>query len=160
MDVAILHWPTEEPRRCEMQRRDEPRLLLVDATAPAPVISDLLEDWVRLPTSNQDFKARVDGLRLRCGSRIEAVLSLDADGLLHYGDRWVSLPPIEAALTTALLEREGAVVSRDDLLVAGWPDEEPSRNVLDVHVLRLRRRLEPLRVAIRTIRSRGYVLER
>jgi hypothetical protein len=29
-----------------------------------------------------------------------------------------------------------------------------------VHVLRLRRRLSPLRLAIRTVRSRGYLLER
>jgi DNA-binding response OmpR family regulator len=160
MDVAILHWPNEEQRRCEMQRRDVPRLLLVDVTAPAPVISDPFEDWVRLPTTEQDIKARVDGLTLRCQSRAEARLTLDGDGLLHHGDRWVSLPPIEAALITALLEREGAVVSREELLLAGWPDEDPSRNVLDVHVLRLRRRLEPLDLAIRTVRSRGYVLER
>ena len=80
--------------------------------------------------------------------------------MLRLGDRWVSLPPVEARLTAALLERFGAVVSRDALARSGWPGGSPGRNALDVHVLRLRRRLSPLRLAIRTVRSRGYLLER
>ena len=60
----------------------------------------------------------------------------------------------------AMLERFAAVVSREALARAGWPDGAPGRNALDVHMLRLRRRLGPLRLVIRTVRSRGYVLER
>jgi DNA-binding winged helix-turn-helix (wHTH) protein len=59
-----------------------------------------------------------------------------------------------------MLERYGAVVSRDALSRAGWPQGAPGRNALDVHVLRLRRRLGPVGLAIRTVRSRGYLLER
>ena len=51
------------------------------------------------------------------------------------------LPPVEARLTRLLLDRLGAVVSREALAKAGWPDGAPGRNALDVHVLRLRRRL-------------------
>ena len=80
--------------------------------------------------------------------------------MLRVGDRWVSLPPVEARLTEALLDRFGAVVSRDALARSGWPGGSPGRNALDVHVLRLRRRLSPLQLAIRTVRSRGYLLER
>ncbi len=86
--------------------------------------------------------------------------ALDDDGVLRLGDRWVSLPPVEARLTAALLDRYGAVVSRDALARAGWPAGAPGRNALDVHMLRLRRRLSPLALAIRTVRSRGYLLER
>ncbi len=68
--------------------------------------------------------------------------------------------PVEARLTEALLGRIGAVVSRDALSRAGWPAGAPGRNALDVHVLRLRRRLSGLGLAIRTVRSRGYLLER
>jgi DNA-binding response OmpR family regulator len=60
---------------------------------------------------------------------------------------------------SALLDRAGAVVSRDTLARAGWPDGAPGRNALDVHVLRLRRRVDPLGLVIRTVRSRGYLLE-
>ena len=84
---------------------------------------------------------------------------LDDDGVLRIGRSWVSLPPVEARLTAALLDRLGAVVSREALARAGWPDGAPGRNALDVHVLRLRRRLGTVGLAIRTVRSRGYLLE-
>jgi DNA-binding response OmpR family regulator len=102
----------------------------------------------------------VDGLQRRTEARVDPAPALDDDGVLRLGDRWVSLPPVEARLTAALLDRYGAVVSRDALARAGWPAGAPGRNALDVHMLRLRRRLSPLALAIRTVRSRGYLLER
>jgi DNA-binding response OmpR family regulator len=51
------------------------------------------------------------------------------------------------------------VVRRDLLAQAGWPEGAPGRNALDVHVLRLRRRIAPVGLAIKTVRSRGYLLE-
>ena len=80
--------------------------------------------------------------------------------MLRLGDAWVALPPIEVRLTALLLERFGKVVGRSELLARGWPESEPSRNVLDVHVLRLRRRIEPLGLSIRTVRRRGYAIDR
>ena len=59
----------------------------------------------------------------------------------------------------ALIERYAAVVSRDQLARSGWPVGAPGRNALDVHVLRLRRRIAPLGLAIKTVRSRGDLLE-
>ena len=112
-----------------------------------------------MPADDVDVDARLDGLRRRSQARVARRPALDADGVLRLADRWVSLPPVEARLTTALLDRYGAVVSRDTLGRAGWPAGAPGRNALDVHVLRLRRRLTPLDLAIRTVRSRGYLLE-
>jgi DNA-binding response OmpR family regulator len=60
---------------------------------------------------------------------------------------------------SALLDRFGSVVSRDALSKAGWPNGTGGRNALDVHVLRLRRRLDAVGLAIRTVRARGYLLE-
>jgi DNA-binding response OmpR family regulator len=40
-----------------------------------------------------------------------------------------------------------------------WPDGLPSRNALDVHMVRLRRRIAELSLEIRTVRSRGYLLQ-
>jgi DNA-binding response OmpR family regulator len=131
----------------------------VERGAP-PIPTDELEDWIRLPADDLDLRVRVEALRRRTDSDAGAVPVLDDDGVLRLGDRWVSLPPVEARLTHALLERFGAVVSRDALARSGWPGGSPGRNALDVHVLRLRRRLAPLRLAIRTVRSRGYLLER
>ncbi|MBA3280761.1 MAG: winged helix-turn-helix transcriptional regulator, partial [Acidimicrobiia bacterium] len=81
------------------------------------------------------------------------------NGLLRINGRWVSLPPVEHRLMVVLLDRYRAVVSREALARAGWPDGIPGRNVLDVHIVRLRRRLAPLELSIQTVRSRGYLLE-
>nr|WP_283251106.1 winged helix-turn-helix domain-containing protein [Rhabdothermincola salaria] len=134
-------------------------MLLVDPDQPPPVVTDPVEDWVRLPASDDDVQARVRTLLHRSGRPLEGRPTLDPDGVLRHGDAWVSLPPVEARLMSALLGRFGAVVSREQLARAGWPQGAPGRNALDVHMLRVRRRIAPLALVIRTIRSRGYLLE-
>ena len=158
-DVTVLRWPEERRRREDLAERGRARLLLVDVDAPPPIAADPLEDWVREPAGDLDVRARMEGLRLRLEQTLELVPELDDDGVIRFGERWAPLPPVEARLTRALVTRFGAVVSRAELSAAGWPHGAPGRNALDVHVLRLRRRLEPVRLAIRTVRSRGYLLE-
>jgi DNA-binding response OmpR family regulator len=51
------------------------------------------------------------------------------------------------------------VVSREVLSERTWPEGIRGRNALDVHMLRLRRRVAEVGLAIRTVRSRGYLLE-
>jgi Transcriptional regulatory protein, C terminal len=160
VDVVLLRWPAEQLRRDELRSEGRPRLLLLEDGAVPPVAPDELEDWIRVPAGEVDLRARVDVLRRRVEAKVDPAPDLDDDGVLRLGDRWVSLPPVEARLTAALLDRYGAVVSRDALARAGWPAGSPGRNALDVHMLRLRRRLSPLARAIRTVRSRGYLLER
>jgi DNA-binding winged helix-turn-helix (wHTH) protein len=118
-----------------------------------------MEDWIRIPTDEGDINARVAGVLARTRSHAGVEPTLDDHGVLRVGDRWTSLPPVESRLVSALLERTGTVVSRDALARAGWPEGAPGRNALDVHVLRLRRRLAAVGLAIRTVRSRGYLLE-
>ncbi len=154
----LIRWPRETERRALLAATQTPRLLLVELGEP-PDPEDCLEDWVRVPASEADVRARVAGLSARANQHVSAAPQLDGDGVLRFGERWVSLPPVETRLTGALLERFGAVVSRETLGRAGWPEGAPGRNALDVHVLRLRRRLEPVNLAIRTVRSRGYLLE-
>jgi Transcriptional regulatory protein, C terminal len=159
VEVPLVHWPAEQDRREELRRSAQPRLLLVERGAP-PIPTDELEDWIRLPADDLDLRVRVEALRRRTDVDRGSAPLLDDDGVLRVGDRWVSLPRIEARLVAALLDRFGAVVSREALARSGWPGGSPGRNALDVHVLRLRRRLSPLGLAIRTVRSRGYLLER
>lgn len=155
----MLRWPDERREREELAKLGKARLLLVDVDSAPPVAADPLEDWVRVSAGDLDVRARLEGLRLRLEQTLELVPELDEDGVIRFGERWAPLPPVEARLTSALVRKFGAVVSRDDLSAAGWPEGAPNRNALDVHVLRLRRRLQPVRLAIRTVRSRGYLLE-
>ena len=159
VDVVLLRWPLEHDRRNELHRAGQPLLLLVEDGTDPPVAASELEDWIRVPARRATCRrgSRVCGLE---PSRGAAAPELDLDGVLRLDGSWVALPPVEARLTGALLDRFGAVVSRDALAKAGWPDGAPGRNALDVHMLRLRRRVAPLALVIRTVRSRGYLLER
>lgn len=142
----------------ELRAAGVPRLLLVGPASAPPESTDPLEDWVRLPAEDRDVRARVATLESRAalgGVRP----SLDEDGLLRYRDHWVSLSPVERLLAGALVERYGAVVGREALSKQAWPDGAPTRNALDVHILRLRRRIAELGLEIRTVRSRGYLLQ-
>ena len=159
VEVVVVRWPHEADRRARLEGDGVPRLLLVEDGVPPPLVEDPLEDWVRVPAQELDVRARLDTLALRVRRAAPVVPTLDDDGVVRFNGAWASLPPVEARLTAVLLERFGAVVSRDALARAGWPEGTPGRNALDVHVLRLRRRLLPVGLVIRTVRSRGYLLE-
>lgn len=158
--MVLVRWPLETDRRQRLGDLGVARLLLVDDGTTPPLVVDPLEDWVRVPADEAEVQARLATLTARAATRAPDHPTLDGDGVLRFDGRWTSLPPVEARLTEALLERFGAVVGRDTLADAGWPDGAPGRNALDVHVLRLRRRIEPVGLVIRTVRSRGYLLER
>lgn len=137
-----------------------PRLLVVDGDADPPVTLDCLEDWSRAGAPDADLRARLTALEARAGIHREPAPILDDDGVLRFDELWVALPPVEARLASLLVERFGAVVSRDSLSRAGWPNTPTGRNALDVHILRLRRRIHRVGLSIRTVRSRGYLMER
>jgi len=157
-DVVLIRWPEEEARLEYLRATGAPRLLLVGENLAAPSSIDPLEDWIRLPAAEDDLRARVATLAARAG---QSVLSptVDGDGLLRYRGRWVTLSPVERALAAALVDRFGAVVGRDTLVRRAWPGGSPTRNALDVHMLRLRRRISALGLEVRTVRARGYLLQ-
>jgi DNA-binding winged helix-turn-helix (wHTH) protein len=159
VDVELVRWPIDDELRGHLAANGQARLLLVEGGTEAPIPVDLLEDWIRVPVTDADVAARVEGLRRRAAGVRTAEPVLDADGVLRFDGGWVSLPPVEARLTAALIDRFGAVVRRDELAVSGWPEGAPGRNALDVHVLRLRRRIGAVGLVITTVRSRGYLLE-
>lgn len=161
MQVTLVRWPDEAATREALRQAGQPRVLLLLAGSPPPTPVDDLEDWIRVPAADADLRARIEWLSRRLAPvPIKAGPPvIDEHGLIRNEDGWVSLPPVEGRLARAMLDRFGAVVSRDALARAGWPEGAPGRNALDVHVLRLRRRIDPVGLAIRTVRSRGYLLE-
>lgn len=158
MDVALIQWPSDEGLRIELAERGHPRLLLVEPDVAAPECTDVLEDWVRLPISRADRHARIRTLEARAGEVSGWRPSIDEQGTLRYRDLSAHLSPIQASLVEPMIERFGAVVSRDMLLEAGWPGFEAPPNTLDVTMGRLRRQLLSVCLEVRTVRSRGYLL--
>lgn len=74
----------------------------------------------------------------------------------------VSLTPRDLKLLTILEERNGAVVTKDELYDAGWGREYmPNSRALDQHMINLRRKLDPDKsrpVLIETVHGVGYRL--
>lgn len=77
-------------------------------------------------------------------------------------DRWLGLHPREFALLWHLAETTGQAVTRADLLMAVWRlKHDPGTNSLEVHVSRLRTKLNAAGVAglIETAPAGGYKLK-
>jgi len=159
MEVELLHWPVDEDRLVELRSAGRARLLVIDPDTEAPVCGDLLEDWIRRPASIHDLRARIAGLerRMELSSSDRPIVD---DCVVRFRGCLVPVPPVEMRIATLLIERVGAVVSREKLSDAGWPGGGADRNALDVHMMRLRRRMSEIGLSIRTVRGRGYLLER
>jgi DNA-binding response OmpR family regulator len=156
--VVFVRWPAQSDRRNQARRDGVPRLLVVEAGAEPPICDDPIEDWVRTPVSQIDLQARVVALQNRFVSRRLPVL--DSAGTLFVGALSINISSAQAVLMEMLIEQFGEVVYRDEL-TQRLSDRvtNPTRNLLDLHIMRLRRRLLPLGLSIRTAWGRGYLLE-
>jgi DNA-binding response OmpR family regulator len=79
--------------------------------------------------------------------------------------RWagsvVPLSPREFAVLDVLVGHAGSVVTKDELLVAVWGDEQAAtRNAVEVYVGYLRRKLDAVGAGdvLRTVRGHGYLV--
>lgn len=158
MELLVVRWPDEEEQRAAAAAAGIPRLLVVDENQAPPQVADDLEDWVRSPALDVDVEARVRTVMARARAKRRVTPTLQ-DDVLSFCGRSVALAPLDARLGEVLVSRYGAVVSRQAMFAAGWPGQSPDRNVLDVHLLRLRRRIAPLGLSVKTVRARGYLLE-
>jgi two-component system response regulator TctD len=84
---------------------------------------------------------------------------IDEYGVLRCGDAWTALTPTQEVIMRLLVERLGRAVGRDELATATWPGGGPDPHALDVHIHKLRPRLQDMGLVIHTLRGRGYLLE-
>lgn len=158
-DITIVDWPRGEEERRLLAQLGLPRLLRVEPGHGPPVVDDPTEDWFRPPCSDEDIAARARAVRSRRDTAPSPAPTVDeADVLRAHGMR-CPLAPVEARLMRLLLSRSGDVVDRDSIANAGWPDGVPSRNAVDLCIRRLRKRVEPAGMMIKTARGRGYLVE-
>lgn len=162
MSVETLNWPAEDDRRRALAQRSVPRLLLLEADQPPPVVTDPLEDWIRRPYSQADLDARLTSLGARFTGSVDNLdpLIIDDDGVLRTEQGWLALSDVEVKLMSELVGRYGTVVDRDSLQNAAWPNQQVSRNLLDVYLHKLRPRVTAVGLEINTVRKRGYLLDR
>jgi two-component system OmpR family response regulator len=125
------------------------------------------DDYMTKPFDLPEFEARVRALirrgRFNAGNDMtHGRLRFDvAARRLFPDDVAVDLSARELALTELLLARQGRVVSKEQIIdqLFGFGDEVGS-NAIEVYVHRVRRKLEPFGVEIRTVRGMGYLLDR
>ncbi len=131
------------------------------------------DDYLAKPYSPRELLARIRAVTRRAQGRAGPRSEPITVGTLHLDPsaRRVTLDGAEVALTgyefdllRALAERAGRILSREQLMerVRGSADEAFDRSI-DVHVSRLRQKLEVDPKApryIRTVRGAGYMLTR
>jgi heavy metal response regulator len=125
------------------------------------------DDYLSKPFSFSELLARIHAL-LRRGAKVAinpiVIADLTIDVLarsVHRAGKRIDLSPREYAFLEYLGRNAGQIVSRTMILEHVWDmTQDPLTNVVDVHINRLRKRVDhgfdkPL---IHTIRGVGYVL--
>jgi two-component system OmpR family response regulator len=129
------------------------------------------DDYLAKPFSFAELLARLQALQRRsagpAGGGQQAVLrcdDLELDRLtrqVRRGARKIATQPREFRLLEYLMMHEGEVVTRTMLLEAVWDYHfDPGTNVIDVHISRLRRKIDDGedRPLLHTVRGAGYRL--
>ena len=123
------------------------------------------DDYLTKPFSVTEFEARVRALlRRSTGSQASwsiAGLTVDAAAKrVRIHDKPIDLTPREWALLELFLSRPRRVLGKDQIAESLFAADEPlSPNAVEVHVSRLRTKIEPAGIHIRTVRGFGYIWE-
>ncbi len=127
------------------------------------------DDYLAKPFAYAELSARLDGIVRRgavpgtAPGRLEVAdltLDLERRDALR-GGRRIALQPREVRLLEYLMRHKGRAVTRTMLLEAVWDYHfDPQTNVIDVHVSRLRQKIDQGfdRPLLHTVRGVGYRL--
>ena len=126
------------------------------------------DDYLVKPFAYSELMARIESLARRFSSQEEQI-SLEVADLkmdllsreVSRDDQQIDLKPREFLLLECLMRHAGQVLTRTMLLEAVWDYHfDPQTNVIDVHISRLRQKVDRgfSQALIHTIRGAGYVL--
>ncbi|HLS86632.1 MAG TPA: response regulator transcription factor [Burkholderiales bacterium] len=157
-------------RRLRGRKSTVPVLILTARESVEDLVKGLdlgADDYLTKPFQLAELEARVRALLRRghggAGAEIvHGALRLDVAGRrLYCRGQPLELSARELAVLELLLMREGRVVTKQQIAehLYGWNDEASS-NAVEVFIYRLRRKLEPSGVELRTIRGMGYLIEK
>lgn len=164
---------------CQRIRRhdpDQPIIMLTAKTADEDIVHGLAlgaDDYVSKPFSVAQLVLRVRAVLRRSGfearqqARIRLGKNVDVDVsnlVAHIGDRDVTFTRREMSVLQYLYAHHERPVSREELLCKVWGyarDLALETRTVDIHIAKLRRKLEPepqLPQFILTVRGAGYRL--
>lgn len=127
------------------------------------------DDYLSKPFASDEMAARVEVLLRRNSPASEQksqllVGDLELDLMTREarrGDRALSLLPTEYKLLEFLMRNHGQVITRMMIFQEVWGYHfDPGTNLIDVHIGRLRKKIDPpgSTPLIRTVRGTGYVI--
>ena len=129
------------------------------------------DDYLVKPFAFAELLARVEVLGRRKNPQSKdditnlKIANIEVDLLsrkVKLGDKKIELQGREFKLLEYLLQHAGQIVTRTMLLEAVWDyNFDPQTNVIDVHISRLRKKLEDEGgKIIKTVRGAGYIIEK
>jgi len=123
------------------------------------------DDYLAKPFEIEELEARLRALLRRSSTPLKSelrfgplVMDLSARSFT-LAENALHLSPREHAVLEALLRRAGGAVSKEVLFESAYGfDDDANLSVIEVHIHRLRRKLEKSAVSITTLRGLGYLL--
>jgi DNA-binding response OmpR family regulator len=168
LDLLLPDLPGTAVLSAMLETKPELRVIVLSAVGDTDSRVACLErgavDYVSKPFAIREFKARVRSRLAEqpriAGAALVSIAGLELDIMrrrLSWGGRTAELSPREFLLVQHMIQREGAVCSREGLLKEVWGYSfDPGSNVVDVTIGRLRHKLGE--AMIETIRNVGYAL--
>ena len=178
-DVILLDWmlpgqsglQLARKWRADSRLKPIPILMLTARRDERDVVEGLelgADDYMKKPFSLAELMARVKALLRRTGERRESRIVENGDLRIELDDETallrgtpLDLSPTEFRLLEALARKMGRTASREELLSKIWSFYGGDTRTVDVHISRLRKKLDDGKspaLAINSLRGRGYRL--
>lgn len=124
------------------------------------------DDYLSKPFELRELEARIRALIRRCYGGFDYSITLGRLVLNTHShkiladDQVLYMTPREHRLLELLLMQSGKVVSKDRIAQRLAQDDDAlTDNAIEIYVHRLRKRIEPYKINIRTLRGLGYLIE-
>jgi DNA-binding response OmpR family regulator len=170
LDLTLPHLDGLEVLKRLRDRSDQtPVLILTARGGVQDRVTGLnlgADDYLSKPFSLSELEARLRALLRRSQGSATSMLSLgtlkfDAQARrVTIGNKELELPRRELCLLEIMLHRADQVVSKESIFDQLFNfDDEVSANAIEIYIHRLRKKIAPAKVHIRTVRGLGYLIE-
>ena len=170
MDINIPNLNGEQLLKEIRKESDIPIIMVTSRTSETDEVLSMsygADDYITKPYNPTILLLRISAVLKRSAgsSSVQTYNGLqvnDAKGSLTDGSRDIILTKNEMIIFRLMLDRQGSIVTRDDLMTALWDNDEfVNDNALTVNISRLRAKLAELGCedAIETRKKQGYVLK-
>lgn len=156
-------------RRLRQQKLTIPIIILTardDINDRIKGIEQGADDYMTKPFELKELEARINALIRRCYGGFQSTIVIGAlslstqDSQIYVDGEPLLLTPRENAVLELLMMHAGKVVCKDRLAQRlSAEGDSLADNAIEVYIHRVRKRIEPYGLMIKTLRGLGYMLE-